>query len=239
MIDGNQGKITAEAVQNAITDPENFHLPKTTLVSVENTTNKAGGACYDIEELLKIKQVCVQNNLKFHLDGARIWNAMVAKNQNPKEFGKLFDTISVCLSKGLGAPVGSLLISTNETIKKAMRIRKLFGGGMRQAGYLAAAGLFALKNNRNRLVDDHKKAKELGLVLQELLWIKLVQPIETNIVIFEVQSFLTENDVIEKLKQKNILIISMGQGKLRMVTHLDYTDEMHQIVKSELQQMTF
>ena len=239
LIDGKHGKITAEAVQNAITDPENFHLPKTTLVSVENTTNKAGGACYDIEELLKIKQVCVQNNLRFHLDGARIWNAMVAKNQNPKEFGKLFDTISVCLSKGLGAPVGSLLISTNETIKKAMRIRKLFGGGMRQAGYLAAAGLFALKNNRNRLVDDHKKAKELGLVLQELLWIKLVQPIETNIVIFEVQSFLTENVVIEKLKQKNILIISMGQGKLRMVTHLDYTDEMHQIVKSELQQMTF
>ena len=239
LIDGKQGKITAEAVQKAITDPENFHLPKTTLVSIENTTNKAGGACYDIDELLKIKQVCVQNNLKFHLDGARIWNALVAKNQNPAQFGALFDTISVCLSKGLGAPVGSLLISNNDTIKRAMRIRKLFGGGMRQAGYLAAAGLFALKNNRNRLVEDHQKAKELGLVLQELSWIKQVQPIETNIVIFEVQSFLAENDVIEKLKQKNILIISMGQGKLRMVTHLDYTDEMHQIVKNELQQMTF
>src|SRR5690606_2682298 len=139
LVDGNRGKITANQVTQFINDPEFYHAPITRLVSLENTTNKGGGACYEIEELKAIKEVCNQNNLKYHLDGARLWNAMVAKNHHPKQFGELFDTISVCLSKGLGAPVGSVLVGSNDDIKKALRIRKLFGGNMRQAGYLAAA----------------------------------------------------------------------------------------------------
>lgn len=239
LVDGKRGMITADLVKNAINDLDNFHLPLTSLVSIENTTNKGGGACYEIEDLEKIKQVCIDHKLKYHLDGARLWNAMVAKNQNPKQYGALFDTISVCLSKGLGAPVGSLLVSDAVTIKRAMRIRKIFGGGMRQAGYLAGAGLYALKNNVHRLSDDHRRAKELGAVLSNLPWVDKVEDIETNIVIFQVKSFLSESEVIEKLKQKNILIISMGQGKLRMVTHLDYREVMHTYVIDALNKMIF
>jgi threonine aldolase len=239
LVDGKRGMITADLVKNAINDPDNFHLPLTSLVSIENTTNKGGGACYEIEDLEKIKQVCIDYKLKYHLDGARLWNAMVAKNQNPKQYGALFDTISVCLSKGLGAPVGSLLVSDAVTIKRAMRIRKIFGGGMRQAGYLAGAGLYALKNNVHRLSEDHRRAKELGAVLNTLSWVDKVEDIETNIVIFQVKSFLSESEVIEKLKQKNILIISMGQGKLRMVTHLDYREVMHTYVIDALNKMIF
>ena len=239
LLDGEQGLISADLVRGALTDPENIHSPKTTLVSVENTTNKGGGACYDLAELEKIKQVCVENGLKFHLDGARLWNALVAKNQQPAQFGGLFDTISVCLSKGLGAPVGSLLVSDKQTIKRAMRVRKLFGGGMRQAGYLAAAGLFALKNNVARLADDHRRAKELEAVLQKCVWVYKVQPVETNIVIFELKEGKSDNEFLEKMKQKNILLISMGQGKLRFVTHLDYREVMHHYVIETLEKLQF
>ena len=239
LLDGKRGLITADLVKNAINDPDNFHLPMSTLVSIENTTNKGGGACYELEELRKIKQVCVDNAMKYHLDGARLWNALIEKNQHPKQFGELFNTISVCLSKGLGAPVGSLLISDAETIKKAMRIRKLFGGGMRQAGYLAGAGLFALKNNMQRLKEDHRRAKELGTVLEKTTWVEKVESIETNIVIFQVKPHISENQVIEKMKAKNILLISMGQGKLRFVTHLDYREVMHTYVLETLLKMEF
>ncbi|MBD3725245.1 MAG: threonine aldolase, partial [Flavobacteriaceae bacterium] len=148
----------------------------------------------------------------------------------PKQFGELFDTISVCLSKGLGAPVGSVLVGSAEDMKKAMRVRKLFGGNMRQAGYLAAAGLFAIQNNVERLEKDHQKAKELGSVLIRKDWVKEVAPIETNIVIFKLQPTIDDKSFIEKLKQKGILISSMGQGKLRMVTHMDYRQVMHDYV---------
>lgn len=237
LIDGNRGMITAEQVKDAINDPENIHYPLSKLVSIENTTNKGGGACYNIEDLKNIKRVCVANNLKFHLDGARIWNALVAKNQEPKDFGQLFDSISVCLSKGLGAPVGSVLVSDAATIKRALRVRKLFGGGMRQAGYLAAAGIYALDNNIERLADDHRRAKELGAVLENRNWVSKLEPIETNIVIFEVQSFINELELMDKFKQKGISIISMGHGKLRMVTHLDYREVMHTYVMETLEKL--
>ena len=202
LLDGNRGMITAEQVKNGINDPEFYHAPLSKLVCVENTTNKGGGACYDLTELQKIKEVCFENNLKYHLDGARLWNALVAKKQHPKQFGELFDTISVCFSKGLGAPIGSVLVGDAETIKRAMRIRKIFGGNLRQSGYLAAAGIYALKNNINRLEEDHRRAKELGEVLQSLSWIEKVEPIETNILIFNIKSNLNEKETIEKLKQK-------------------------------------
>jgi threonine aldolase len=237
LIDGDRGKMTASQVQNAINDPENIHLPLSKLVSIENTTNKGGGACYTISELQKIKQVCAANNLKYHLDGARLWNAIVAQNQDPKIFGALFDSISVCLSKGMGAPVGSVLISDAQTIKRALRVRKIFGGGMRQAGYLAAAGIYAIDHNFERLAEDHRRAKELENVLLSLLWVAKVEPVETNIVIFEVQPTIDALVLLEKLKQKGISIITMGEGKLRMVTHLDYREVMHTYVLETLKRL--
>jgi threonine aldolase len=234
LLDGNRGMITADQVAGAINDPEFYHSPLTSLVCVENTTNKGGGACYNFEEFKKIRKVCDEKNLKFHLDGARIWNALVATNDNPKEYGKTFHTISVCLSKGLGAPVGSLLLSDKATIRRALRVRKILGGGMRQVGYLAAAGIYALDNNLVRLSEDHRRIKEIGAVLKNLHWVEKVEPIETNILIFSVRSTCNEIDVIEKLKQKGISISSMGHGKLRIVTHLDYREVMHTYVLETL-----
>lgn len=239
LIDGDRGMITAEQVTEAINDPEFYHSPLTSLVCVENTTNKGGGACYELSELKKIKEVCVENNLKFHLDGARIWNAVVAKKQHPREFGALFDTISVCLSKGLGAPIGSVLLADKATIHRALRIRKILGGGMRQVGYLAAAGNFALDNNIAKLVDDHRRAKEIAAVLLKLSWIDQVEPVETNILIFSVHNGISEKLVIEKLKERSIFISAMGQGKLRIVTHLDYKEVMHTYVLETLKKIVF
>ncbi len=234
LIDGNRGMITADQVREGINDPEFYHAPLTKMVSIENTTNKGGGACYDLEELIKIKQVCQEHQLKYHLDGARLWNALIAKKQHPKQFGALFDTISVCFSKGLGAPIGSVLVADAETIHRALRIRKIFGGNMRQSGYLAAAGIYALKNNINRLAEDHRRAKELGAILAQLPWIEKVEPVETNILIFSLKANVDEKATIEKFKQRGILISSMGQGKLRIVTHLDYKEVMHDYVKETL-----
>lgn len=239
LVDGYRGMITAAQVKEAINPPDFYHSPLTSLVSIENTTNKGGGACYDIETLKSIGEVCKANNLKYHLDGARLWNALVAKRQHPKQFGELFDTISVCLSKGLGAPVGSLLVGSLETMKRALRIRKILGGGMRQAGYLAAAGLYALQNNVGRLGEDHRRAKELAACLQGLPWVGQVEPVETNILIFSVGAKYNESVLIEKLKQKNIHISSLGKGKLRIVTHLDYKEVMHTYVLETLGKLVF
>ena len=227
LIDGNRGMFTANKVKEAI-NPNAFYYSQTSLVAVENTTNKGGGACWDFNEIKKIRTVCDENDLGLHLDGARLWNALVAKNETTKQYGTIFDTISVCLSKGLGCPIGSVLIGDEDIMKQSIRLRKVFGGNMRQVGYLAAAGLYALNNNIERLVDDHKKAKEIGAALTELSIIKKVEQIETNIVIFELNSDVDENAFVSALADKNIHIIGMGGGKLRMVTHLDYTNEMHE-----------
>lgn len=239
LLDGDRGMVTAQQVEDAINPPEFYHSPLTSLVCVENTTNKGGGACYEIETLAAIKEVCTKHNLKYHLDGARLWNALVAKRQHPKQFGELFDTISVCLSKGLGTPVGSVLIGDKETMNRALRIRKILGGGMRQAGYLAAAGLYALQHNVGRLENDHKRAKQLGEVLQNCEWVEKVEPVETNVLIFSVKPQYNEAVVVEKLKQKSIYISSMGKGKLRIVTHLDYKEVMHQYVLETLSKLSF
>ena len=234
LLDGHRGMITATQVASAVNDPEFYHSPLTSLVCVENTTNKGGGACYDVEEFKKIRQVCNDKNLKLHLDGARLWNALVVTKEDPKVYGKIFDTISVCLSKGLGAPIGSLLVADKATIHRALRVRKILGGGMRQVGYLAAAGIYALDNNFERLAEDHRRAKEIGAVLEQLSWVEKVEPIETNILIFSVRKDLDENLLIAKLKERNIHISSMGHGKLRIVTHLDYREVMHSYVLETL-----
>lgn len=228
LVDGDRGLMTAEQIVAAINPPDFYHSPLTSLVCIENTANRGGGACWDFEALKKIRNVCDTHNLSYHLDGARIWNALIAKGETSKQYGALFDTVSVCLSKGLGCPVGSVLIGTEKDIQRAIRVRKVLGGGMRQVGFLAAAGIYALDNHTERLTEDHKKAKEIGATLTSLSFVNSVEPIETNIVIFELnQNYMSLSLFLEKLKKNNVEIIGMGQGKLRMVTHLDYTDDMH------------
>ena len=234
LIDGDRGMFTAEQLKVAVAGRADIHVPYSRLVCIENTTNKGGGACWDFEELRKIKQVCVDNELDYHLDGARLFNALVAKNETPKQYGELFDTISICLSKGLGAPIGSILLGTKEHMAKALRIRKLFGGAMRQAGFLAAAAIYALDNHVDRLAEDHQKAKEIEAVLNTLSYVKKVEPVETNILIFYVNDSLNADEFIEAMAQKGILLTPMGDGKIRIVTHLDFTDEMLNTLLSEL-----
>lgn len=233
LIDGNRGVFSARQVEEAINTDE-YYYSKTSLVEIENTTNKGGGACWDFNELLKIKDVCDKNQLGFHLDGARLWNAIVTKNETTKQYGDLFDTISVCFSKGLGCPIGSVLVGNSNIMKDALRIRKIFGGNMRQAGYLAAAGLYALDNNIDRLKEDHIKAYQIGEQLTQMSIVKTVEQIETNIIIFELNDDVNQKTFLKQLADKNIHIISMGGKKLRMVTHLDYTDNMHDKLLSHL-----
>ncbi|WP_299117028.1 low specificity L-threonine aldolase [uncultured Winogradskyella sp.] len=227
LVDGHRGMFTAEQAEASINPPDFYHSPLTSLIAVENTTNKGGGACWDFEELKKLRQVASNHDLGYHLDGARLWNALITNGQTPKQYGELFDTISVCLSKGLGCPMGSVLIGNSDLMKNAIRVRKILGGGMRQVGFAAAAGLYALDYHFDRLVEDHKKAKEIGEMLSKNEAVEKVEPIETNIVIFELKSHIDDNQFQNDLSEKGIKIIGMGSNKLRMVTHLDYTDEMH------------
>jgi threonine aldolase len=230
LIDGNRGMFTAEQVVQKINDKNNIHTPLTSLVEIENTTNKGGGACWDLNEIQKIRKVCDDHELILHLDGARLFNALVAKNESPQQYGTLFDTISICLSKGLGAPIGSVLIGSHEQMKKALRIRKLFGGAMRQVGYIAAAGIYALDHHIERLAEDHQRAITIGNALENCRFVESVEPIETNIIIFYLKDSITKEDFVTYLNTKNILLHSMGEGKMRMVTHLDFTDEMLKVV---------
>ena len=237
LLDGTRGMFTAQQVAENVSNKSDIHQAMTSLVTIENTTNKGGGACWDIEEIKNIKKVCDVHELPFHLDGARIFNALVDKNENPKQYGELFDTISICLSKGLGCPVGSLIVGSQKHIQKALRIRKMFGGGMRQVGYLAAAGIYALDNHIERLEEDHDKAKIIADLMQELPYIKKVESVETNIVIFYTMDHIDDTDFVNKLKDRNILITGMGQGKLRIVTHLDFTQSMLERLLEELKSL--
>jgi threonine aldolase len=225
VLDGNRGRITAQQVSEAI-NPDDVHKAKTSLISLENTANRGGGSCYDFAEFQLIKEVCLKNKLNFHLDGARLWNALVAKGETPKQYGEVFNSISICLSKGLGTPVGSLLLGKFDFIKKARRIRKVFGGGMRQAGYLAAAGIYALENNINRLQEDHEHARKIAEILMKKDFIGAIMPVETNIIIFEVTGAYTATEFCERLKQNDILCLSISPTQVRMVTHLDITKAM-------------
>ncbi len=237
LINGDRGMFKAEQVIEAI-NPKDYYYALTSLVEIENTTNKGGGSCWDFNEILKIRKVCQDHELGMHLDGARIWNALAEKNETPKQYGEVFDTISVCLSKGLGCPIGSVLIGDERLMKNAIRIRKIFGGNMRQVGYLAAAGLYALDHNIDRLKEDHKKAREIEKSLHQLPFIKKVEPVETNIIIFELSNDVDELAFVDKLAQHHINIIGMGGGKLRIVTHLDYTDNMHEMFLGFLKNIT-
>ena len=225
LLPGQRGVLNADDIEENI-NPDDAHNPITSVVALENTVNKGGGCFYTLGRIERIAQVCEQNNLKLHLDGARVFNALVETEDEAKDYGKYFDTISICLSKGLGAPVGSLLLFKEEYAKKAHRIRKVFGGGMRQAGYLAAAGIYALDNHIERLWDDHQRAKQIEAVLEKLPYVEKVLPVQTNIVIFELEGNTTAKSYLEKLEKKGILAVPFGPKEVRFVTHLDYDDEM-------------
>ncbi len=225
LLHGDRGRIIANQIMPAI-NPDDVHKANTSLVCIENTSNRGGGSCYDFEEIKKIHDVCQKNNLKFHLDGARLFNALVAKNETPKQYGETFDSISICLSKSLGCPVGSLLLGNKNFIKKGRRIRKVFGGGMRQAGFLAAAGIYALQNNIERLNQDHAHAKQLAETIATKSFVQFVLPVETNIIIFELTDLYTAPTFVSILKEHGILGYAISPNRVRLVVHLDISEEM-------------
>ena len=225
LIKGQYGKINDQQIKEAI-KPDFDWLPRSRLVVIENTCNKGGGSFYNIEELKPIHDLCQSEGLKLHLDGARIFNALVETREQPADIGHLFDSVSICLSKGLGAPVGSLLIGNQDFIKKARRVRKVLGGGMRQAGYLAAAGIYALDHHIERLKLDNENAKKLGAVLSNLDFVENVRPVKTNIVIFDVKSPFDSASFIDLLKSHDILASPFGPKTVRFCTHLDVSESM-------------
>jgi threonine aldolase len=225
LIAGTNGKITAPQIESAI-KPNFDWLPTSRLVVLENTANKGGGSYYTLEEIRPIRQLCKERGLMLHLDGARLFNALVETGENPLDWGREFDSISICLSKGLGAPVGSLLIGNQDFIVKARRFRKVMGGGMRQAGYLAAAGIFALENHVDRLRDDNRRARVLGDTLRQQNWVADVRPVQTNIVIFDLAPPLTAADFLKKFEENGVMATAFGPATVRFVTHLDFTEEM-------------
>ncbi len=220
LLNGERGILTPELIEPEI-NADNVHYPTSSLVVLENTVNKGGGKCYQLSQIEPIHHLCAIKGIKLHLDGARIFNALIATGDKAANYGKYFDGISVCLSKGLGAPVGSVLLSSKATIKTARRIRKVLGGGMRQAGFLAAAGIYALDHHVNRLADDHQHAKALAETLAKTNYVSAVLPVETNIVLFDVRNGLKSDQVVKALAAKGILCNSTSDKTIRFVTHLD------------------
>lgn len=225
LLDGDKGRINAQQVRDAINNPDDIHQPVTRLVSLENTMNKGGGCYYQLSDIEAIREVCTTNQLPLHLDGARLFNALVETNETALTHGKLFDSVSICLSKGLGCPVGSLLIGNKEFIKKARRFRKVLGGGWRQAGFLAAAGIYALDNQIDRLKEDHARARQIGDILQGLPFVEEIYPIDTNIVIFRLPESVLATEFVTKAKGRNLGCVTFGKHLVRFVTHHDFTDE--------------
>jgi threonine aldolase len=225
LLNGPRGILTPEMIEPEINE-ENIHYPSSTLVVLENTVNKGGGACYSLSQIEPIHTLCNIKGLKLHLDGARLFNALAATGDSAKNYGKYFDGISICLSKGLGAPVGSVLLGSKETIKKAVKIRKAFGGGMRQAGYLAAAGIYALDNHVERLRFDHDNAALLATALNETNYVSSVMPVQTNIVIFEVDPSYSADDIVALFAAKGIACNTTTRNTIRMVTHLGIDAQM-------------
>ena len=226
LVHGTRGKMPPEQIEANIRPLNNVHFPETKLVALENTCNKGGGTFYTLDEIAAISEVCKRHNLALHLDGARVFNALVASGDAAKDYGLYFDSISVCLSKGLGAPVGSVLLGSKEFINRARRVRKVFGGGMRQAGYLAAACIYALDNNVERLQEDHHKAKAIEQTLLQADYVESVLPVETNIVIFKLNDKYTDTAFVEALAKQGIRAAAFGPQMIRFVTHLDITEEM-------------
>jgi threonine aldolase len=233
LIDGDRGRITSEQIEKSI-KPEDVHYPKTKLVALENTVNKGGGSYYTLEQIKTLSHTAKKHGLLMHLDGARLFNALAETGDDAREYGKYFDTVSICLSKGLGAPVGSLLLTKEKNRMKARRIRQVFGGGMRQAGYLAAAGIYALDNHIIRLMEDHHRARQISSMLRRNPYVSDIDPVDTNIIIFSVSDDIGVKTFIEKLKSRGILALGFGGNSIRMVTHLEITDDMLEHIETGL-----
>jgi threonine aldolase len=225
LLNGERGILTPEMIEPEI-NAENIHYPNSSLVVLENTVNKGGGKCYSLNQIEPIHNLCAIKGIKLHLDGARLFNALVATGDKAAAYGKYFDGISICLSKGLGAPVGSVLLASKATIQKATKIRKVLGGGMRQAGFLAAAGIYALDNNVQRLAQDHDHAKALAMALSKVSYVSSVMPVETNIVLFDVAEGLKADQIVKALANKDILCSTTSDKTIRFVTHLDVSPAM-------------
>jgi len=223
LIQSTNCQISLEDVKTKI-NPSDSHYARTSLLCVEDTVNKGGGVCYEFDQLKSLSEFSKEEKLAYHLDGARVVNALVAKGHNWESYGSLFDSISVCLSKGLGTPGGSVLLGSQSFIDEAHRVRKVMGGGMRQTGMLAAAGLYALENNVDRMIEDHQKARLLGECLKDQKWVSNVVPVETNIVVFELDG-IPAVDFQAALAQNGILAMPFGPTKMRFVTHLDFNDQ--------------
>lgn len=226
LVDGDRGRISIKDVEANINNNNDPHQPRTSLVALENTVVREGGSYYTLDQIKGVVDFSRSKNLHTHMDGARLFNAITETGDNSVEYGKYFDTISICLSKGLGTPVGSVLLCRKDLEFQARRMRKIFGGGMRQAGYLAAAGVYALDHHISRLKEDHKRAKEIGKVLSQLSWVQAVKPVDTNIVIFEVNNKFTPEQILQLLSDKGIKALKFGAKEIRMVTHLDFDDDM-------------
>jgi len=223
LLSGNLGKITVNQVAASI-NPDDVHAPETALVSLENTMNKGGGSIYKLDEIKPIRRFCLEKGIKFHLDGARLFNALVETGESPADWGAQFDTISICLSKGLGCPIGSVLLGSKVDIKRARKVRKVFGGGMRQVGFLAAAGIYALDHHVERLKEDHTRARDLGKMLEALPVVSEVFPVATNIVIARLEGISPES-FMKKLAEHDIRSVKFGADLVRFVTHHDFGDE--------------
>lgn len=224
-LNGTRGVFTAHDVAANI-NPVDVHKPVTSLVCLENTVNRGGGKIFPLDTINEIGSVCRENNLNFHLDGSRLFNAMVATGENPEHFGRAFDTISLCFSKGLGCPVGAILTGKGKHMAKARRVRKVFGGGMRQAGILAAACLYSLDNHVERLADDHHQATKIYTALQKAAYVENIIEPETNIIIFRLRDDVNDQAFISYLADNGVLAFAIGDNYVRFVTHLDITAEM-------------
>jgi threonine aldolase len=224
-IEGDRGRLKAGQVAMAI-NPDDVHKARTSLVCLENTCNRGGGSCYDPAEIKKIRAVCEEQGMRLHLDGARLFNALVARKEEAGWYGKTFDSISVCLNKGLGCPIGSILIGSAGLIRQARRVRKVFGGGMRQGGFMAAAGIYALEHHVDRLAEDHLHAQQIAAALAKKDFVGDIMPVETNIVILNMAAGQDPKKMAAKLKEKDILVIAISATQLRFVTHLDISPEM-------------
>lgn len=235
-LEGNLGRITADQVLTAI-NPDDVHKARTSLVCLENTSNRGGGSCYELEEIKKIRKVCDENNLLLHLDGARLFNALVARGESADMYGPLFHSISVCLNKGMGCPIGSVLMGSKDFIRRARRIRKVLGGGMRQAGYMAAAGLYALDHHIERLAEDHKHAQQIGEALLATEYVESLLPVSTNIVIATIKAPWKPAQITELLKAKEVLALPVSATQIRMVLHLGVTSEMTAITVNTIRNL--
>ncbi len=224
-IPGDRGRISAGQIRRAI-NPDDVHKARTSLICLENTSNRGGGTCYDIAEIGRIRAVCEEHNLMLHLDGARLFNALVATGEKPESYGRLFNSISVCFNKGLGCPAGSVLLGTRDYIRRARRYRKVFGGGLRQAGFFAATAIYALDHHIERLAEDHERARRIAVAFEKKSFVKEVVPVETNLVFVELETGTDPRQVAQTLRERNILVMAISETRLRLVTHLDLSPQM-------------